>query len=172
MNDSAVFNPDSYKELLRKLRGVRLPRSIGRKEVVINEIIPSEARERLQEINVECESLISKVQKKPTYKEFWLPDNLYKEIDVTGENLDNLTEYLTDCKNNNVVDQLSEYPWIYSTFLLTPNHPKWLAEILKWFVPVGYPIYLISLRKRKSLIKSLQKTIELSNGISKELTLS
>ncbi|MCH5235441.1 MAG: LptF/LptG family permease [Muribaculaceae bacterium] len=165
MNDSAVFNPDSYKELIRKIRGVRLPRSIGRKEVVINEISVPVALERLSKVIDECQKIIEKLQQKVGYKEFWNDKGLSKEIESTGEYLDSTVEYLTDCRDNNVVDKLSDYPWIYDTFLLTPTRPQWLAETLKWFVPLGYILFLISQRKRKAFVKSLDSTIALSQEL-------
>ena len=166
MNDSAVFNPDSYKEFFRKIRGVRLPRSVGRKEVVINEISVPEALERLARLKEDCTSLIERLKVKPKYATIWKFTGLCDAINSTGEYLDSLVDYLTDCRDNNVVDKLSDFPWIYDTFLITPTRPHWLSIILKWFVPVGYPIYLLSLRKRKQLIKSLQSTISLSSELS------
>ena len=165
MNDSAVFNPDSYKELMRKLRGIRLPRSIGRKEVVINEIKPDEAILTLKGLIAKCRELLDKLTSPIGYSQIWIDNGLAADIKNTGEILDNITEYLTDTRNNNIVDKLSDYPWIYDSFLLTPVKPKWLAESLKWFVPAGYPVYLLSLRKRKELIKNLQTTISLSEEI-------
>ena len=167
MNDSAVFNPDSYKELMRRIRGIRSPRSIGRKEVVINEIIPSEAINKLNILISDCQNLIERLSLRPSYKDFWAPSNppLSSEIESTGEYLDSLLDYLTDCKNNNVVDKLSEFPWIYDTFLITPQKYPWVADILKWIYPLGYPVYLLSLRKRKALVKSLESTITLSSNI-------
>ena len=162
MNDSAVFNPDSYKEFIRKLRGVRQPRSIGRKEVVINEISVDQAKERLNALIAMCEDLIQKLESKPTYSQIWKDDGLDREVKATGDYLDELTVYLTDTRNNNVVDKLSDFPWIYDTFLLTPDRPEWLAMALKWFVPVGYPLYFLSLRKRKETVANLQKTVELA----------
>ena len=166
MNDSAVFNPDSYKELIRKLRGIRLPRSVGRKEVVINEISKPVALLRISELVEDCGSLVSDLKVKPGYQLFWVYSGLDIEIEKTGEKLDSLVEYLTDCRDNNVVDKLSDFPWIYDTFLLTPNRHRWLTEFLKWFVPVGYPLYLLSLKKRKDLSKRLDEVISLSNEIS------
>ena len=169
MNDSAVFNPDSYKELIRKIRGVRQPRSIGRKEVVINEISKTEAITRLDTLIEMCRALITALQSKLSYTEFWKEKGLAKEIDSTGEYLDNLTEYLTDTRNNNIVDKLSEFPWIYDTFILTPNTHRWLAEGLKWVAVLGYPVYLLSKRKRKELVKALESTIQLASALKKEL---
>ena len=166
MNDSAVFNPDSYKEFFRKLRGVRLPRSIGRKEVVINEISKNVALERIAALIEECRNLLGLMKLKPTYNNFWNERGLGAKIASTGEELDSLLDYLTDCRDYNVVDKLSEFPWIYDTFILTPDHPEWLAKILKVFMPVGYPVYLLSLRKRKRMAERLETTISLSNEIS------
>ena len=170
MNDSAVFNPDSYKELLRKIRGIRLPRSIGRKEVVINEIYAPEAIGKLQTAIEKCRRLIIELQQKPNYKTFWLNDTLAKDINSSGEYLDSTIEYLTDCRNNDVVDKLSDFPWIYDTFILTPNSPQWLGEILKWVLPIGYPIYLISLRKRSKLVDSLEAVINLAEELKSILS--
>ena len=165
MNDSAVFNPDSYKELIRKIRGIRQPRSIGRKEVVINEISQEDAIERLQRLTEDCSHLLTQLQSRPSYSKFWRTSGLGEEINSTGEYLDALTEYLTDTKNNNIVDKLSDFPWIYDTFVLTPDKPHWLAETLKYFVPFGYPLYLLSLKKRKALSVSLEKCLTLAEEL-------
>ena len=165
MNDSAVFNPDSYKELLRKIRGIRLPRSVGRKEVVINEISVPHAIERIEILVGMCHKLIDALNVKAGYMQFWSYRGLGKEINETGDYLDSLVEYLTDCNDNNVVDQLSDFPWIYDTYVLTPEKPEWLAMTLKWLVPVGYPLYLISLKKRKALTAALEKTVTMAEDI-------
>ena len=170
MNDSAVFNPDSYKDLLNRIRGIREPRNIGRKEVIMNEISPVEADERLASLIGMCGDLIGRLQIKFAYTKFWSYKGLGKEINSTGDYLDELLLYLTDCRDNNIVDKLSDFPWIYNTFLLTPNRYHWLAEGLKWFVPIGYPIYLISLKKRKNLISSIRKVITLAQEIRSQLS--
>ena len=138
MNDSAVFNPDSYKEFFRKLRGVRQPRSIGRKEVVINEISKTEALQRLSYLIDQCRELQEKIQPLSVYSFLWSHKELGKQIDATGEYLDELTQYFTDTKNNNIVDKLSDFPWIYSTLIL----------------------------RKKTLSSALEKTIELAQEIS------
>lgn len=169
MNDSAVFNPDSYKELLRKIRGVRLPRSVGRKEVVINDISEQVALSRLDTLISMCRQLIEKLSEKISYSDFWIQRDLGEKINETGEELDNLVTYLSDSRNNNIVDRLSDFPWIYDTYLLTPEQPAQLAKALKWFALAGYPIYLISLRKRRKLKKSLEQTISLAEEIRSNL---
>ncbi|MCH5224661.1 MAG: LptF/LptG family permease [Muribaculaceae bacterium] len=169
MNDSAVFNPDSYKELLRKIRGIRSPRSIGRKEVIINEVDNSEANERLSKLIDDCRELIEKLSRRPSYGELWSEKAIGAELNKTGEELDSLTEYLQDSRNNNIVDKLSEFPWIYSDFVINPTHPAWLSKVLRWFVPGGYVLYLLNKKKRRVLIGDLNKTIELAETIKGEL---
>ena len=169
MNDSAVFNPDSYKEILRKIRGIRLPRSVGRKEVIINEIDAKTAIERLNNLISLCRTLIEKLQVNYSYKSYWSQQDLSKEINSTGEYLDSLVEYLTDTKNNNIVDKLSDFPWIYNTFLLSPGNPQLIAKALKWIVPLGYPVYYISKKKRRDLTKRLEETINLAEEIKENL---
>lgn len=165
MNDSAVFNPDSYKDLIRKIRGIRLPRSVGRKEVVINEITPAEALQRLDSLIDKCKELIARLNSKPKYTQFFTVNDLGSRIDDIGESLDSLVEYLSDSRDNNIVDKLGDFPWVYDTFWLTPVRYPWLAESFKWLPPVGYPLYLISLHKRKVLSASLDSVINLSEEL-------
>ena len=124
MNDSAVFNPDSYKELLRKILGIRQPRSVGRKEVVINEISVPTAIERLMALKQACLECIDMLRGKAGVKDFKPHSPLKTKIEKTGEMEDALVEYLTDCRDNAVVDRLSEFPWIYADTRMLLNRKK------------------------------------------------
>lgn len=169
MNDSAVFNAESYKTFFRKLLGIREPRSIGRKEVIINEVSVQEATSQLDTLIEYCKGLQEKLSKRPAYSEFWNGDlTLKDEINQTGEYLDKVIAYLHDSRNNNIVDRLSEYPWIDSTWMMAPFTPDWLKPCFKYFYPVGYFIYKDSLKQRENLSKDLEKTIELSQFILSE----
>lgn len=170
MNDSAVFNADSYKEFFRKLMGIREPRSVGRKEVIINEISVSEAIQQLKQLLDYCSELGQKLNGKLTYSEFWNGNlSLKEEVNKTGEYLDKVVAYLNDSHNNNIVDRLSEFPWIYSTWLLAPYYPSWLKTFLRLFYPIGFIIYKESLNRRQRLLKDLNKTEELSQYLLSEL---
>ncbi|MCH5233606.1 MAG: hypothetical protein J1E78_08205, partial [Muribaculaceae bacterium] len=167
MNDSAVFNADSYKEFFRKLLGIREPRSVGRKEVVINDISDEIALTRLAGLQQTCSHLLKEIRRHVGYMEFWKPTcSFSKEITFAGEKLDHVVEYLHDCRNNNIVDRLSEFPWIYSTWILDPCRPDYILPVIKWCFPVGYPLYLLSLRERKKLAANLDKTIALSDELA------
>lgn len=171
MNDSAVFNADSYKEFFRKIMGIREPRSVGRKEVIINEISAYEAIEQLNVLETDCQKLKEKLSLKLTYSDFWGEDmSLQAEINQTGDYLDKVISYLHDSRNNNIVDRLSEFPWIYSTWLLTPYRPIWLKTFLKVFYPAGYFVYKESINKRRHLIKDLDKTEELAKYMLSQLS--
>lgn len=66
-----------------------------------------------------------------------------------------------------MVDKLSDFPWIYSDWITDPaTSSPVIAKILKWIVPVSYPIYLIGIRKRNSVKNNLEKTVSLLNEIS------
>ena len=51
-NDSTVFNADMYKNLLMKMLGIRVKRSIASKEVILHDPDYSKAAEQLSDLNV------------------------------------------------------------------------------------------------------------------------
>ena len=165
MNDSAVFNADSYKNLLRKLLSIRDPRSVGRKEVIINEISVPEALRRLTQMKTRCRKLAWTLDNKPSFFQFWAGQNINSRLLHTGDSLDALIQYLTDCHNNDVVDKLSDFPWIYTDWILDPSQPEIVAKVLKWIFPVSYPLYLVSLHKRKKMAKSLETVAALCSEL-------
>ena len=165
MNDSAVFNPDSYKEFFRKLFGIKEPRSIGKKEVIINEISKPEAMRRLNLLITDCKDILQQMANNNRYFCFWNLRGLGSRVDETGDYLDSLIEYLTDTTSLELLDKLSSYPRLKNNLLYFPPKRKKIAEILKWFLPAGALFFIAGLYPRKKLREELNSTISISEEI-------
>ncbi|MCH5236895.1 MAG: LptF/LptG family permease [Muribaculaceae bacterium] len=165
MNDSAVFNPDSYKEFFRKLFGIKEPRSIGKKEVIINEISKPEAMRRLNLLITDCKDILQQMANNNRYFSFWNLRGLGSRVDETGDYLDSLIEYLTDTTSLELLDKLSSYPRLKNNLLYFPPKRKKIAEILKWFLPAGALFFIAGLYPRKKLREELNSTISISEEI-------
>ena len=60
VNDSAVFNPDAYLNFFRRITGMHQVRKLEVKEVIINEVEPAEAIEKLQALKQNCEQFLER----------------------------------------------------------------------------------------------------------------
>lgn len=166
MNDSAVFDKDAWMIKIRRWLGRKGIRKITFKEVIINDISEVEAIARLRSIVVESYGLLRAVTGRPGYRKYWTADaSDMAKLHTLGEDLDQTVAYLMDCRDMLVVAKLADYPLLRAEWLYAPATRKRLAKILMWFAPVGLPLYLAGLRRRRELNGELKRVIEVSNAL-------
>ena len=159
MNDSAVFDPDRYKAILRRLIGKKPERSVSNKEVIINDISNSRAIASLTELKASVEAYLAIYQRKASYAKYWNYGFANLSLIAIGDETDNIVNYLTDCRNPLVVNKLADFPIIENGWILEPSISSKISLVLKFFIPFGLPIYLLALYKHKSLIADLKRTV-------------
>ena len=169
MNDSAVFDADRYKMFFRRLIGKKPERRVDYKEVIINDISTYEAIDRLKALKERCRAFLARYAKRENYFAYWTKgyDNL--EVAEIGETLDNLVDYLTDCRDSMVVNKLVDYPLISKEWIYQPGSIKWVSETGKCLFPIGLPIYLVGIYEQRELKVDLKRVIETTNKILKLL---
>ena len=164
MNDSAVFDPDRIKMFFRKFFKNREDRIVDYKEVVINDISISEAIDRLDMVTLATERARKKLVFK-TYPNFFLKGYNLRPLEKLSDRLEATIEYLSDCRDQEVVNLLSDYPFVKMPLLLHPFRRRWLAWTFMAFFPVGVIVWLLALREVRRLNKSLSSVIALDNRI-------
>ena len=160
MNDSAVFNPDSYRNFMRKILGVVEFRNIQPKEVIINDISNEIALSRLEELQNMSASYINKYKRTQHYFEYWLKGYDMQALVELSKYLDTTVDYLTDCKDRLVVNKLMDFPILRRLWVYRPTERKWLGMVFAIFLPFGLPIYLIGLSQQKRLKHELRTIID------------
>lgn len=165
MNDSAVFDADRYKAFFRKLFGTKVERSVSYKEVIINDISTDEAIGRLRTLAEECREFCEGHSRRLGYKDYWLRGYSAEEISRLSTTLEDDVEYMTDCRNSMAVNKLMDYPVIRNLWLYHPSSSKIIATVCCWFLPIGFPLYLIGLKAQKTLKDELRQVASVSDLI-------
>ena len=155
MNDSAVFNPDLYREWIRRRLGLPETRQVTKKEVIINDINAGKAFAMLENIYLLTRQWIATHKRVPKYFEYW--DGVYDaaEIDRIGETTEAFVTYLSDSRDIKIIDLLNKFPVTRSLWILNPIKSKKARDIIKWIFPVGGLFYLISLPYARRIYKEI-----------------
>lgn len=170
MNDSAVFDPDRLKHFFRKLFHGREPRSVGFKEVVINEVDPAIALGRLALLRRMASAMLATTARPPSYAAYFKRGIGAYGISDLDQWLEETVVYLSDSRNLDVPKTLEQWPEMRSLGIYGPIHPHWFSTALEWFLPAGLAVWLFALRARRTLRADLVK-IEATAAILESMQL-
>ncbi len=171
-NDSVVFNIDLYKELLRRIFGLRTKRNIMRKEVIIEDPKYLEDVRKLEEIN----AIIAQYSEE--HKLLHLPNPIkvfFKisddhEIEKIDEILENTIDDLNHTRDRLILTELNNYPILMTRAHTRPFNRKWMNIVTAVILPLGVFFYLRMWRFRLRLYKDLHDIRQTSNKIIPKAT--
>jgi len=166
-NDSVVFNVDMYKELLRRIFGLRTKRNIMRKEVIIEDPNYLNDAQRLEEVN----NHIARYSEE--HHLLHLPNPIkvfftYKddhEIEQIDEVLEATIEDLSYSRDRLILTELNNYPILMTRAHTRPFNRKWMNIAAAVILPLGVFFYLRMWRFRLRLYKDLHDIRQASNKI-------
>lgn len=170
MNDSAVFNPDAYRNLLSKLLGVKQTRKIEFKEVIIEDISITRGIGLVSNLCSEAEAFTERYKRPQFFFKYWFAGMPVHAIQATGSLIDATAEYLTNCRNKAVVNKLLDYPVMSAMWIYRPARRKWQSWLAMILLPVSIPIWLIGMYKQKQLIAEMRISQKVSADIESLLT--
>lgn len=166
-NDSVVFNIDFYRNLFMNLLGLRMKRSVYRKEVIINDPDYAGDAEKLARINEEISAyahehnlLMAPSVVKVFFK--YSPDHVIKDINARMEAV---IEDLSNTKDKQVLALLNEYPYMAVKSHTRPFEHKWLNIAAAVVVPVGLFLYFRMWRFRLRLFRDLRVVKQTNDGL-------
>lgn len=107
VGDSAVFNPDAYMALWRRITGRELPRTLEIKELIMNEVEPSDALRMLQdEANAE-QRVRTVLDSRPRWRRRFAG----RTVAAITPGLNSLVDYLSNSRDAAVINLLNRYPF-------------------------------------------------------------
>lgn len=166
-NDSVVFNIDFYRNLFMNLLGLRMKRSVYRKEVIINDPDYAGDAEKLARINEEISAyahehnlLMAPSVVKVFFK--YSPDHVIEDINARMEAV---IEDLSNTKDKHVLALLNEYPYMAVKSHTRPFEHKWLNIAAAVVVPVGLFLYFRMWRFRLRLFRDLRVVKQTNDGL-------
>lgn len=157
MNDSSVFNPDLYREWLRRRLGLPESRHIPLKEVIIYDINPGRGLALAENLQFKAVAWLASHKPRPSYAAYWNGIFDPAPIDNIGADTDALTSYLSDSRSAIVIDALNHYPVVRSLWILRPFKSRGVCTAMKWFTPLGLLFYLAALPYARRVYGEIQK---------------
>lgn len=142
MNDSAVFNPDLYKELARRALGLPEKRHVAMKEVIINDINPGLAAALLENLRTDAGIWLATHAAHACYAAYWRGEYSDAPIDRIGAEADAAVTYLSDSRSPQVNAWLNKFPTTRGLWILCPAKSQKVRNILKWFLPAGALLWI------------------------------
>ena len=157
-NDSVVFNIDLYKELLRRMLGLRTKRSVAMKEVIIDEPNYSSDAEILKQMNSDIDhySESHKLMRWPNPIKVFFREGDDHEIERINQELENVIEDLGNTRDKLILTQLNRYPVIATHAHTRPFRRKWMNIVTGLVLPLGLFFYIRMIRFRLRLHKDLR----------------
>ena len=156
-NDSVVFNIDLYRDILRRMLGLRTKRNVTRKEVIIEDPNYQTDAERLQQVNREIGEYTDhhRLLRWPNPIEVFFREGDDHEIERINETLELVIEDLCNTRDKLILTELNHYPIIATHAHTRPFCRKWLNIVTGLLLPAGLFFYIRMIRFRIRLYKDL-----------------
>ena len=166
-NDSVVFNVDLYKELLRRMLGLRTKRNIMRKEVIIEDPKYLDDVAMLEEINANIAQYSEEhsLLRLPNPIKVFFKYSDDHEIERIDEKLEATIEDLGYTRDRLILTELNNYPILMTRAHTRPFSRKWMNIVTAIILPLGIFFYLRMWRFRLRLYKDLHSIRNTSNKI-------
>jgi lipopolysaccharide export system permease protein len=157
-NDSVVFNIDLYKELLRRMLGLRMKRNITRKEVIIEDPKYDLDVDLLLNVCKEIEeySMEHKLLYWPNPINVFFHAGDDQEIEKINTALETAIEDLGYTRDKLILTELNHYPIIATHAHTRPFRRKWMNVVTGLVLPIGIFFYFRMIRFRLRLYKDLR----------------
>lgn len=171
-NDSTVFNIDLYRNFFMKMLGLRVKRSVFRKDVIITDPdYPADA-EKLEAVNREITEYVREnnlLLAPDVVKVFFRydPDHTIEEI---NDMMETVIEDLSNTKDKVILSNLNNYPFMAVRSHTRPFERKWLNVASAVAVPVGLFLYLRMWRFRLRLMRDLKVVRKTNDAVIKRIT--
>ena len=165
VNDSAVFNPDAWLNFIRRFTGLHQTRKLSSKEVIINEVVPSEGIALINDLKSLCQQFIDRYPRRQQYLDYWqqgLDKNLIKQI---ADKVDAVVDYLSNSRDQMVLNKAMDYPVIRQLLTYHPCSNKTAGSIVAALFPVALPLWLIGMRHQKNLKRDVRLVVKTSDQL-------
>lgn len=169
VNDSAVFNRDAYMNFFRKLFGRGEVRNVQMKEVIMDEVVPTEAMDKLHSLIGKAQEFINENRQRQGYITYWVKGYSRRKLHALSDDVESVVDYMSNSRDKIIINKLMDYPILRSLWFYHPTNYRWLAYSCAVLLPIGLPVYLIGTKCQKTLKNEIVSIVNVSNEILKQL---
>ena len=166
VNDSAVFNPDTYVNFFRRLFGVHQTRSLTMKEVVIDEMHPEVALRRVALVKEECARFLQDYPARQSFLTYFKRGYDKQRLRQLSATIEDAVDYLSNSREQLVINKAMDYPIVRQllTYHIT-NYPR-LGLAIAILLPLSIPIYIIGTRHQRNLRNDVATAVKVSDELT------
>ncbi len=168
INDSIIFNPDTYINTFRRIFGKRDTRDYALKEIIMEYPDYPKCLNELEDLDNLCLEYLQQNQKMPNYIDFWKIDFNQPELKELVKFQEHLIEELRNSDKNIIVGKLMDYPIITITHSEFLNN-KTIKKACAIFFPLGLCFYVIGMHKRNKRMEDMHITRKVNEGLRQEI---
>jgi lipopolysaccharide export system permease protein len=170
-NDSVVFNIDLYKELVRRMLGLRTKRHVTLKEVIIEDPKYSEDAMQLRQLNEDIARYEEHhhLLRWPNPIAVFFREGDDHEIERIDEAQEAVIEDLGNTRDKLILTELNHYPIIATHAHTRPFRRKWMNIVTGLVLPVGLFFYCRMIRFRVRLYKDLHVIRQTNDRIAEHI---
>ena len=167
-NDSTVFNFDAYKEVFRKMFGLRLKRAaITSKEVIINDPDYRNDAETLRLINRQIERYAKahNLKSPPNVIKAFFKYQSDHEIEQVNAEQERVISDLGNTRDKFILSYINRYPVISVKAHTRPFEKRWMNIVAAVVIPAGLFFYFRMWRFRLRLDRDLRVIYQTNNQV-------
>ncbi len=165
VNDSAVFNKDAYLNFFRKFFGVSEVRHVEMKELVMDELDPAVAVERLEKLKMEVAAYLSVNPSKQNYIDYWLRGYDRDSLHRLRDEIESDVDYISNSREKMVVLKLMDMPILRSLWFQQPSTRKWLSWTMIVIFPLGLAVWFYGRKTQQRLRDELHTVSKVSDQL-------
>lgn len=169
VNDSAVFNPDAYRNFFRRLLGLHQTRHLALKEVIIEEMEPATALAMIGSLKEQCNEFLARYKSRQGYLTYLQKGYDKPQLRAISDEIEKVVDYLSNSRDQQVLNKAMDYPIIRQMLTYHVTNYKHVGTALAVLFPVGLPLYLVGTHHQSNLKKEIATAVKVCDEMTQIL---
>ena len=166
VNDSAVFNAEAYVAFFRRLVGKTELRQVEMKELSMEDVVADRACVALSELKADADAFYHRNRTRQNYFAYWTRGMSRKSLTQLSDKLEDVVGYLSNSRNQLVINKLMDFPVIKYNRLVQPSVYGKTARAVMIVVPVGFLVYIIGVKQHQRLRRDVKKISQVCDELT------
>lgn len=170
-HDSTVFQLESYKEFFRHWFGGNVRRNIVRKDVIIEEPDPEHCLMLLTDVRDHASAVLEqgRVGKIPGYVDLFFRQQPDPELDLVGNELEDLVVEMSNSRDHAELELLNELPIMSIYGVEKPFDARWMNILAGCVLPLGLIFEIRAWLFSRKLKRQLKTCVSVTDRLIKKI---
>ena len=167
VNDSVLFNAETYIDALKRLIGKREYRKIEIRELIIDKPDYEEVKNLLHQLKTTCLHYSANNRQWMHYYRFWKSSGIDHEAEQIGNQMEEVVEILKNSDQTIVLNKTMDFPVINNYQMTSFRVSDKIGVALAVFFPIGGIVYLLAVYRRRLLHQDMNTIVRVCDEMEK-----